>query len=627
MDEKKKILILEDETLVALSIKKCLLHLGYEVIGIAASGEQALSLIEKHQPDLALLDIKINGDIDGIQTAVKIKTTYHIPYIYLTAHTDADTLERAKETEPYGYVVKPVVLRNLHTAIEIALSKHDAEEALRQSEERYRTLVEGAGQPIFTLDKSGYIRFLNRIAEEQFFPNSKSAQGKFLRDVLPEAITAPMLDNLKKTTTSKTSFNYESCYSENDQENWYHISIHPLKDKNGQVQAAIVIATDITKQKKNEKDRIRLTKAVDQAGECIIITDINRKIQYVNPAFEKITGYNCTDVIGKSPNILKSGKHTVQFYTDLKKTISSGETWKGLFVNKKKDGSLYESEATISPVKDKSENIINYVAVERDVTEERKLQKQLQKAQKLEAIGRLAGGIAHDFNNIIGIISANVQLIQLNIPKDTKLNDELEHILQASNRAAELVNKIFAFSRGSKESQKRVALESIVDEALQMLESSLPSNIKLKKEINTHNSYIMANPVEIHQVILNLFTNSVHAVTKKGGELGISLDQIEPDQPIKNIYPECKSGPYVNLKVSDTGYGMDEETMEKIFDPFYTTKEPGEGTGMGLAVVHGIVKNHQGIIKVDSKVNVGTTFSIFFPLMDGTNHIGNPPEN
>ena len=612
MDENVKILIVEDEALVAASIKRHLGNLGYTVVGTAASAAKAFELLEADCPHLVLLDIKIKGDLDGIQTAEKIRDKYGIPYIYLTAHTDGGTLERAKKTEPYGYVVKPIEPRNMHSAIEMALYKHRAEGDLKESEERYRTLIEGADQPIFTVDNRGNILFTNRIAHEHF---GEPTEGK-VYDWIPKALTHPLKNLIGKTFETQTVQMMETTVLVDGEKAWYDIRICPLKNKDDQVDSVMVIACDISDRKTVEEERIRLVEALEHADETIIITDREANIIYANSALEKNTGYTPDEVMGRRPNIFKSGKHDTVFYKQLFDVLESGDTWRGMFINKKKDGTLYEEEATISPVKDEEGHISNYVAVKRDVTEERKLEKQLQQAKKLEAIGTLAGGIAHDFNNIIHVINANAQLAMQEVVEGTEVRECLEDIYKASKRASDLVSKILTFSRDKEEKREPVVVRDMVKEVVKMINTALPENLVLKDDIKEDDIYVWGDPTEIHQVIMNLCKNAIHATIDNGGEISVRLDDVALDSEFLSAYPKMTPGRYTHVEIKDTGCGMDEETLEHIYEPFFTTKKPGEGTGMGLSVVHGIVKSHKGILTVDSEVDVGTAFSVFLPIFE-----------
>ncbi len=379
----------------------------------------------------------------------------------------------------------------------------------------------------------------------------------------------------------------------------------------------MVIAIDITGRKTAEEDRLRLATAVEQAAECIIITDRETNIQYVNPAFEKITGHQRSDVIGKTPRILKSGQHDEAFYHELYRTITSGETWRGQFTDKKKDGTLYEEEATISPVKNAAGEITNFVAVKRDVTDEKKLERYFRQAQRLQAMGTLASGIAHSFNNIIQMITGNTHLAMEGIKEDSEERLCLDNIIIASDRASDLVNKIFTFNPEAKETRKPVHLQPLISEGIRLLRSSLPLGVKIKENLNGISSTILADPVDINQLLLNLGTNAGHAMEKKGGEVFIGINEVELDPKFLAAYPQKKPGVYVDVEVKDTGQGMKPQILDRIFEPFFTTRKAAGGTGMGLAVVHGIVKSHEGILTVDSEVNVGTTFHVYFPKLNG----------
>ena len=341
------------------------------------------------------------------------------------------------------------------------------------------------------------------------------------------------------------------------------------------------------------------------------MTDKEGHIQYVNPAFEKATGYMKEEVFGKNIRILKSGHHNEPFYKDMWGTFTTGRTWRGHLINRKKDDTLYEVEASISPVWDGKGNIINYVAVERDMTERIKLERQLHHAQKMEAIGTLAGGIAHDFNNILGAIIGFTELTLDNLPESSINYRNLDRVLKASHRAKELAGQILAFSRKGEQEKKPVQVSLIVKDTLFLLRASLPATIKVHQNIKGRPGLILADSTQIHQVLMNLCTNAAQAMMEEGGRLEVILEDMEIGPEF--LYGDLQPGPYLKLTVSDTGCGMDQVTMERIFEPYFTTKKVGEGTGLGLAVVHGIVKSHGGEITVYSEPGRGTTFQVYFP--------------
>jgi len=372
----------------------------------------------------------------------------------------------------------------------------------------------------------------------------------------------------------------------------------------------------IAEQKLIEQALSRMAKAIEHSGDIIIITDTKGNIQYVNPAFTVITGYKRDEVIGKKTSIFKSGKHDQAFYKNMWHTITEGKVWTGHFVNRKKDGTFYEAEASISPIRNKEGYITNYVAVKRDVTDKIKLEKQLSQVQKMEALGTLAGGIAHDFNNILSGIIGYTELSLNETSEKTDVHMFLKQVLKAGLRARELVKQILTFSRQTEHERKPLEISLIVKEVLKLLKPSLPSTVEIRENIQYMSGKILADPTQIHQVLMNLCTNAFHAMKSHGGILEVTLTDIDINADNIDLYKDIKEGHYIKLSVSDTGQGMTREILERIFDPYFTTKGQGEGTGLGLSVVHGIVKSYNGEIKVFSEPGKGSTFDIYLPEVD-----------
>ena len=259
--------------------------------------------------------------------------------------------------------------------------------------------------------------------------------------------------------------------------------------------------------------------------------------------------------------------------------------------------------------------VVGIVENTRDSTSRKKLEEQLQQAQKMEAIGTLAGGIAHDFNNILGAIMGYTEMLAWDIPDSADLQKKVQQILKASDRAKELVHQILSFSRQHDQERKPVQMHLIIKEALKILKASLPSTIEIRQQVSTKRSTVLANPTQIHQVLMNLCTNAHHAMRETGGVLTVKLytEDVSAD---KALQYDLAEGPYLALAVKDTGHGMSVTTKERIFDPYFTTKKKGEGTGLGLSVIHGIMKAHDGAVSVESEVGRGSVFTTFFPIAE-----------
>ena len=249
-------------------------------------------------------------------------------------------------------------------------------------------------------------------------------------------------------------------------------------------------------------------------------------------------------------------------------------------------------------------------------SEKKQLEMQLRQSQKMEAIGTLAGGMAHDFNNTLGIIIGNTELAIRTTPKESPNRQYLNNIITASCRAEEMVSRLLSFSRITDAEKKPIDLISSVDESLKLLRSSLPSDIEIKKCFPESQLVIMGDPTQLNQIMVNICTNAAHAINGEGGILEINIGTREIDLNPLNSFNGLPQGHYAEITIRDTGHGMPEDVIKRVFDPYFTTKETGKGTGMGLAVVHGIVKNHGGSIKVESRVNEGTVFTIYVPLID-----------
>ena len=367
-------------------------------------------------------------------------------------------------------------------------------------------------------------------------------------------------------------------------------------------------------------ENTRFIKAIDQAAELIMIMNAVGTVEYANPPITNFMGYDLKEIIGT--NILKmSHKLRPELYNKVLTIINKGEAWNETLPQKKKGGESCLIDTTISPIFDTSGALTNLLSIGRDVTKEAALEEQLRQAQKMESIGTLAGGIAHDFNNILGVIMGYTELSLDDVENRPETYGSLQEVLKATSRAKDMVNQILTFSRSTDVEKKIIKTIPIVKEACKFLRSSLPTTIEIRQNITAERDHILADPTQFHQILMNLCTNAGHAMKEEGGVLDVALDEVFLQRDDLISYSDLKVGTYLKLTVKDTGTGIRRENIERIFEPYFTTKGKGEGTGLGLAVVHGIVKEHGGDIKAYSEVGKGTTFYVFLPLRE---EIGSP---
>ncbi|BCS95165.1 hypothetical protein DSLASN_07970 [Desulfoluna limicola] len=357
--------------------------------------------------------------------------------------------------------------------------------------------------------------------------------------------------------------------------------------------------------------------ALKAVANAIVITDPEGIVLWVNPAFTESSGYEAREVVGHRLERIQSGKHGDAFYKTLWETIRQGKVWKGEFLNQRKDGSLYNEAATITPVKNKRGDIVQFIAVTQDITELKKLEEQLRHAHKMDAIGQLSAGIAHDFNNMLGGILGASELLASEIPN---LNEEakeyVEIIIQSSTRAANLTRKLLAFSRKSKLTSTAVDLHAVIEETASLLSQSLDKRITISVENKAENHRVIGDDTQLQNALMNLGINASHAMPA-GGELWIDTRDITLDRPFCDATSFCiEPGRYLEINIGDTGHGITPENLDKIFDPFFTTKGQGKGTGLGLAAVHSIMRDHHGAVTVSSEPGVGTQFHLYLPLTD-----------
>jgi PAS domain S-box-containing protein len=527
--------------------------------------------------------------------------------IHQCAHTRVWTAEEMKLFEAIG--------RRLSDGLTSLLSYRD----LHQNKEFLDKIVEHIPNMIFVKDAQTlrFVRF-NKAGEHLTGYPQDRLIGKSDYDFFPkeEADFFSAKDRQVLDAKELVDIPEETLRTRSNEVRILHTKKIPILDDTGAPQYLLGISEDITERKQAEESIRKLSQAIEQSPVSIVITDVDGNIEFVNARFTQITGYTLTEVLGRNPNILKSGETPVEEYNRLWRTIRSGGIWEGEFHNRKKNGELFWEFATIAPIRNAENVITHYLAVKEDITERKKLEAQLRQVQKMEAIGQLAGGIAHDFNNILSAITGYTEISQSMIEPTSPISEYLAHVLEAGGRAKELINQIMMFSRETEQELRPIRISLPVKEALKLIRASVPTSIEIRSEILSQAS-AQADPTQIHQIVMNLCANAAHAMQEQGGLLEVRLTDITIDHgDDRKNYPDAKPGNYIRLTISDQGHGIDALHLHRIFDPFFTTKEKGEGTGMGLSVVHGIVKSYDGSIYVHSRRGEGSTFEILIPSLE-----------
>ena len=583
---------------------------GYESVALIPlrSGGETIGLLQLNDSRKDCFTLDMITFFEGLGAGIGI---------VLARVKTEEALRRTGEELEIRVADRTEELRKANERLQLELAERKrAEEARQESEERFRAIFSIASVGIDLVDEQGRFLEVNN-ALSQILARTPNE----LRRVTVFDVSHPGdLDKSREMHEAMVhgeidSYRLEKRYVRKGGEIiWADTAVSAIRDADGQYRATVGVVRDITHIKQSEEARVLLDAAVEQAAEAIVVTDAAGTIKYVNPAKERISGYSREELLGKNTRILKSGEHDAAFYRNLWDTVTAGNVWSGRFVNRRKDGLLYHEEATISPVKDASGKIVNYVAVKRDITEHLELSKQLQQAQKMEAIGTLAGGIAHDFNNVLQVTLGYSELLLGDEDLPPHCRSDLKKINESARRGADLVARLLTFSRKTEINPQPLNLNRRITELRKMLERTIPRMIEIKLSLSERLDTINADPTQIDQVLMNLAVNARDAMPE-GGQFLLETSNLRLDEEYAKAHLEARPGKYVLLTVTDNGLGMDKDTLEHIFEPFYTTKAVGEGTGLGLAMVHGIVKQHGGHIWCYSEPGHGTTFRIYFPAL------------
>jgi len=623
---KISILVVEDESIIAMELKDRLEKLGYEVPAVISTGEEAIKIVDEVQPNLVMMDIMLEGTVDGVEATRQINKHYDIPIVYLTAYSDDNTLERAKLTQPYGYVLKPFDERELYTAIEIALYKYSMEKKLKDNQRWLSTTLKSIGDGVITTDIKGVVTFINPAAEAMTGWNSNQAIGKPLNKIyriFNEKSKKPVESPV--TQVLNDSYNGDilgHCLLKGKKGEKIDISENaaPIRDDKGEVIGVVLAFQDISERMRFERalreSEARFRSVVENSHTGIMVVNRQFKCVYMNQELVELLGYSEQEILNQDFRMLLSD-HEKNILTEHKIQTERGEKVPNRydFEIVRKDGEKRQMQVVVSPIKNKegeSQTVIQML----DITERNRLEQQLRHAQKMKAVGTLAGGVAHDFNNIMTAIRGCTDLVISQIEEDNPIYQDLKEVQVSAERASDLTRQLLFFSRNQPMEMVTLNFNKTLEGLFKMLHRLIGEDIGISTSLAPDLWMVYADKGSMEEVLMNLSVNARDAMPK-GGKLTIKTENVIVDEVYCENSPEARPGEFVCISVEDSGTGMDKETIERIFEPFFSTKGPGRGTGLGLAVVYGIVKQHDGWINVYSEPGHGATFKIYLPISTG----------
>jgi two-component system cell cycle sensor histidine kinase/response regulator CckA len=497
----------------------------------------------------------------------------------------------------------------------VVIQRDRAEVALRKNMLMRQIVFDGVVDVLYSIDVDAHGAFRFQCVNRAFTRATGLAEadvvGRLVSDVIPQPACAEVLEH------------YRTCILERSTQRWEEVSVFPTGARHGVVSISPVFdddgvcttlvgtVHDVTERKAAE-ERIRYQAALlDRANDAIIVRDLDGIVRYWNEGAARVYGWTAAETLGR-PVIELVYRDTDTFARAQRRVLDLG-SWEGELEQRHKGGGALTVEARWTLLRDAGGAPQAVLAINTDVTERRKVERHLLRAQRTESLGQLAGAIAHDFNNILTAILANTTLGKTEAAADVVSAPFFEEIERAGARATALVRQILTFSRDQTPKREPVSLPEIVEESLRLLRATAPRSITFETLIAADAPAILAESTQVHQVVMNLGTNATHAIGEANGRVSLRVDRVRLERGLVDSAVDLLPGLYARLAVEDTGVGMDEATLGRIFDPFFTTREAGKGTGLGLAVVHGIMKSHQGGISVRSTPGVGTTFTLYFP--------------
>lgn len=616
--DKKRLLVVEDEAVTAKDLASDLIQLGYEVVGVTDNAEDAIRLAAELLPDLILMDITLAGPTNGIQAADQIRKVHAIPIVFMTAHSDINTIECAKTAEPFGYLPKPCNVNSLMSTIELALYKSMADAQLKEALERYHTVAD------FTYDWEYWIAQQNRIV--YMSPSCERITGygsaEFMADpdlmsriVHPEDASVYERHRHRRVDLSEGSGSEEIEFrilTRSNELRWIHHICQPIHGADGTFRGMRASNRDITERKRAEDDLKRVVNEqkiiIENLGVGVLFLK-DRKIIWANRSLGNMFGYTLEEAVGKD---------TEMFYPDRKTYSETGEkayaalSRGGIYCFetqlKRNSGSLMWCNLVGQAVNPANLQEGAIWLIE-DITARKNMEAELSRTRNLESLGILAGGIAHDFNNLLQALLGNIDMAKIYTPVTSKAWPFLSNAELAYNAAVNLTGQLIAFSSGGNSVRQTLQPGQLIREVISIILEG--SGIKTVFDLPQTLRSIHVDTSQLRQVIGNIALNAQDAMPADGILMVSASNELLKSDDISGLAP----GAYVKISIRDQGAGIDPEILPKIFDPYFSTKErgPQKGMGLGLTVADAIIRKHNGTIKIASDPGKGTVVHIYLP--------------
>jgi two-component system, cell cycle sensor histidine kinase and response regulator CckA len=579
----------------------------------AVGNEESFThVLHSHNPDVVVTDYAL-GWCTGLDVIRRVRGQWpECPVVMVAGSGDEAVAVEAMKLGAADYVLKSDLhIGRLPAAIKSALNSREERLATRSAERRYRSLFEHLPMAVYRatfggtiidanqafVDLFGWERPVDAIGESMVsLYVEPSDRERVVRDLLDAGEVRGRVVRLRRT---------------DGRELWGDLTVRVLDDLSGH-RVVEGMVRDITEERGAQQQARLLASALEAAADAIVVTDTTGAIEWINPSYTAITGYDLEEARQLRSGLLGPKQLGSDVAETMWETILAGRVWVGEIENRRKDGRAYAEQVSITPVRGGDGAIQHYVAVKRDVSEQRGLEAQFRQAQKMEAVGQLAGGIAHDFNNLMTAILGYCEILMEQIPQGDTSWADVNEIRSAGLRASSLTRQLLAFSRKQILQPATFDIRHTVAGLDKMLRRVIREDIALTIEQWDAPLPVRADIGQVEQVLINLVINASDAMPN-GGTLRVSTRLANLDDAFVRTHPGATKGPYVAIEVRDTGTGMPPEVLTRIFEPFFTTKAQGKGTGLGLSMVYGIVKQSGGYIAAESRVGIGSLFTVFLP--------------